>query len=361
MTVADAEADIIRIIGGIYIGGIQPIAEHVPLNAIYKITHVLSVIKFQVIPEYLVRKGYIMKNIAINDDDTTDILQYINETNMFLDLCLFPDETEYDPKKVDFKRKPQKNGVYIHCQAGCSRSVAFTVAYLMYRYGFNLKTSLHAVKRKRASAQPNENFMNQLKIFEEMGGDYVIDSHPTYTQWKLTNSAKYDPSGADILSRDDTFAKDEVKDLHKMTPQELAKVTVLRCKKCRQRLAFSTSFINHEPPSRESSEGHFIRRAAGSHRIIDIKESQDQCSHFFVEPLNWMKEELQGKQELEGKFFCPGCSCKVGGYNWKGSRCSCGKWVIPAIHLMRNKVDQVPLKERTLPNMIEFKAEKVNV
>lgn len=357
---ADIEHDITRILGGIYIGGIQPIVDHVPLNAAYKITHILSVVKFQVIPEYLVRKGYTLKNIPIDDDDTTDILQYIDEANKFLDLCLFPDEMEYNPQKVDFKRKSQKSSVYIHCQAGCSRSVAFTVAYLMYRYGLNLKNALHAVKRKRPIAQPNDNFLVQLKLFEKMGGSYVDHDHPAYKQWKLTTSVKLDPSGAEILSHDDTFKKDEVKDLSKMTPDQLSKVTLLRCKKCRQRLAFSTSFVEHKPPSRESSEGHFIRRAAGSHRIIDIKESQDQCSHFFVEPLNWMKEELQGKQELEGKFLCPGCSSKVGGYNWKGSRCSCGKWVIPAINLLRNKVDQIPLNERTLPNMIDFKAEKTD-
>lgn len=356
--VTEREADITRILGGIYIGGIQPIAEHIPLNAQYKVTHILSVIRFQVIPEYLVRKSYTLKNIPIDDDDSTDILQYINETNKFLDLCLFPEELEYDPEKVNFKLKPQKGAVYIHCQAGVSRSVTFTVAYLMYRYGFNLKTALHAVSRKRVLAQPNDNFMEQLKLYEEMGGKYVKNDDQMYKQWKLINSVKLDPTGTEILSNEETFKKDEEKDLNKMTPEELREVKVARCKKCRQKLALSTSFIKHEPPSKESLEGHFIRRAAGARRIIDIEESQDRCSHFFVEPLNWMKEELQGKQELEGKFSCPGCSSKVGAYNWKGSRCSCGKWVVPAIHLQSNKVDQLPLLGKVLPNMIDFKTGK---
>lgn len=356
--VTEREADITRILGGIYIGGIQPIAEHIPLNAQYKVTHILSVIRFQVIPEYLVRKNYTLKNIPIDDDDSTDILQYVNETNEFLDLCLFPEELEYDPEKVDFKRRPQKGAVYIHCQAGVSRSVTFAVAYLMYRYGFSLKTALHAVSRKRALARPNDNFMEQLKLYEKMGGKYVDNDYQMYKQWKLINSVKVDPSGKEILSNEETFKKDEEKDLNKMTPEELSEVKVARCKKCRQKLALSTSFIKHDPPSKESLEGHFIRRAAGARRIIDIEESQDRCSHFFVEPLNWMKEELQGKQELEGKFLCPGCSSKVGAYNWKGSRCSCGKWVVPAIHLQSNKVDQLPLVGKVLSNMIDFKPGK---
>lgn len=352
--VVQREADISRILGNIYIGSIQPISEHIPLNAQYNITHILSVIKFQIIPEYLVRKNYTLKNVGIDDDDTTDILQYFNETNKFLDHCLFPNEREYDPAKVDFKRKPQAGAALVHCQAGVSRSAAFVVAYLMYRYGLNLKTALHAVRRKRPSAQPNNNFMEQLAIYEAMGSNEVTNDFQQYKQWRLTNSVKCDPAGLEILSRDDTFKKDEEKDLTKMTPEELSQVKVARCKKCRQRLALSTSFIAHEPPSKESMEGHFIRRAANSHRIIGIQESQNVCSHFFVEPLNWMKEELQGKQELEGKFFCPSCSTKVGGYNWKGSRCSCGKWVIPAIHLRSNKVDQLSLSAQVLSNKTHF-------
>ncbi|QLL34167.1 hypothetical protein HG536_0G00240 [Torulaspora globosa] len=350
---AEKNADLSRILGNIYIGGIQPISEHVPLNAEYGITHILSVIKFQVIPEYLVRKNYTLKNIGIDDDDSTDILRYINESNKFLDQCLFPNEREYDPAKVDFKRKPQTGAAFIHCQAGVSRSAAFVIAYLMYRYGLVLKTALHAVRRKRPSAYPNENFMEQLAIYEAMGSNVVDDDFPQYKQWKLANSVKSDPTGTEILSKDDTF-KSEEEDLKDMSPESLENVTVARCKKCRQRLALSTSFINHEPPSKESLEGHFIRRAAGSRRIIGIEESQNICSHYFVEPLNWMKEELQGKQELEGKFFCPGCNSKVGGYNWKGSRCSCGKWVVPAIHLRSNKVDKLPLSSQVLSNQSKF-------
>lgn len=353
-----SEVDLTRVLGGIYVGGVQPIVDHIPLGAEYKISHILSIMKFQVIPEYLIRKGYTMKNIPIDDNENEDILQYIDETNSFIDHCLFPDEVEYNPDKVDFKKKPQKSAIYVHCQAGMSRSVAFVIAYLMYRYGLSLKMAYHAVKRKRSSAEPNENFMHQLRLFENMGGKYVDLNNQDYKQWRLTNSISFDPTGNEILADDNLFKKanDEEKDLSKMTQEELATVTAVRCKICRQRLALSTSFIKHEPPSKESSEGHFIRRIAGGRRIIDIQESQSSCSHFFTEPLNWMKEELQGKQELEGKFACPGCHTKVGGYNWRGSRCSCGKWVIPAIHLQANKVDQFPITQKILPNMVKFQS-----
>lgn len=343
-------ADLTRILGGIYVGSIDPINDHTRLHALFQITHILSAIKFEVIPEHLVRNSYTLKNIPVDDDLHTNILQYFNETNRFLDSCLFPNEEEYDPALADFKGKPQRGAVLIHCQAGVSRSVSFTVAYLMYRYRLDLKMALYAVKRKRPVAQPNENFMRQLQLYQDMGANHLDTGHKLYKQWLLHNSVQIDPTGNDILSNDETYKQDEEKDLENMTPDDKAQVKVARCKKCRQRLALSTSFIQHDPPSKQSSEGHFIRRATNSRRIIGIQPSQNQCSHFFVEPLNWMKEELQTKQELEGKLACPGCNSKVGGYNWKGSRCSCGKWVVPAIHLQADKVDLLSVAGPQIPS-----------
>ena len=284
---SNTEPDLTRILGGIFVGGIQPIANHIPLKVNYNITHILSVIRFEIIPEYLVRKSYTLKNIPIDDDLTTDVLQYFNETNRFIDNCLFPDEEEYNPRLVDFKKKPQKGSIYIHCQAGVSRSVTFTVAYLMYRYRFSLKTALHAVKRKRTNAEPNANFMEQLELYEKIGANIVDSENKEYKQWKLQNSIKIDPTGANIMSQDEMYKNEEedAEALAKLTEEKPGSVTAIRCKKCRQRLAFSTSFLKHDPPSKESMEGHFIKRAAGSRRIVDIQKSQDRCSHYFVEPL----------------------------------------------------------------------------
>mmetsp|Transcript_23945 Transcript_23945/g.35406 ORF Transcript_23945/g.35406 Transcript_23945/m.35406 type:complete len:335 (-) Transcript_23945:3010-4014(-) len=43
----------------------------------------------------------------------------------------------------------------------------------------------------------------------------------------------------------------------------------------------------------------------------------------------------------EGKFCCPGCSAKVGSWNWSGAQCSCGTWITPAIQVPISKVDLV--------------------
>lgn len=67
------------------------------------------------------------------------------------------------------------------------------------------------------------------------------------------------------------------------------------------------------------------------------------CSHHFLEPLSWMRPELE-QQKLEGKLDCPKCKAKVGSYAWQGMKCSCGEWVVPGISIARGKVDEIRVK-----------------
>jgi dual specificity phosphatase 12 len=73
------------------------------------------------------------------------------------------------------------------------------------------------------------------------------------------------------------------------------------------------------------------------------------CAHHFLEPLLWMKPELeQGK--LEGRLECPNnnCKSKIGSYSWHGMRCSCGEWVVPGISIQRSKIDEIKLSPNKL-------------
>lgn len=44
---------------------------------------------------------------------------------------------------------------------------------------------------------------------------------------------------------------------------------------------------------------------------------------------------------LSGRLTCPNptCGSNVGKFAWQGLRCSCGKWVVPAIGLTKNRID----------------------
>lgn len=320
-----------RVLGGLYIGSYQGLTtcEEETLQQNH-ITHIVSVFKDS-LPEKFQSK-YIVKSVPVDDDEFTNIIQYFDDVCNFINQALFPEETGFE-RGV---KKAFKTCVFVVCQAGVSRSSTILAAYLMKKYNLTPDQAIHAIQRKRSTVQPNENFREQLDLYYELDCQ-LGDKTPVYRQWLLQHSLKSDPTGQSILSKDSTYVEEEKED----DPRAL---TQLRCKRCRQKLALSTSFVAHIPPSEDSKQSQFVKKAANSRRIISIQAASNTCSHYFVEPLNWMKEELQGKAEMEGKFQCPKCETKVGGYSWKGSRCSCGKWMVPAVHLQRAKVDEVALK-----------------
>lgn len=88
----------------------------------------------------------------------------------------------------------------------------------------------------------------------------------------------------------------------------------------------ASAFINSHP--------------AASNEAGQQKLDASSCSHYFVDPLSWMRPELeQGK--LDGRLECPKCKTNVGKYAWQGMRCNCGDWVVPAISLAKGRIDEV--------------------
>ncbi|EGW34320.1 nitrogen starvation-induced protein phosphatase [Spathaspora passalidarum NRRL Y-27907] len=309
-----------RILGGIYLSSIEPLNSGVNLKRDYGIHHILSVIPGPIPAAYT--SEYHWKQIEITDEETTNLFPYLEPCYKFIDEALFSEST--DPKK-------HSDNILIHCSQGVSRSVAIVMSYLMKKYKLNVQQSLHAVKRKCPDVGPNEGFVSQLKLYKDMGC-VVDEDNDEYRQFLVDLNLKLDPSGQSL--RELMSKRSE-----STAPQETEVVYELRCKRCRQVLANNTHIEQHEIPVAESRQSQFVKTAPNSRRVISIEEASDKCSHYFMkDPLKWMKEELD-KSEIEGKFQCPKCTSKVGGYSWRGSRCSCGKWMIPAIHLQQAKTD----------------------
>lgn len=79
------------------------------------------------------------------------------------------------------------------------------------------------------------------------------------------------------------------------------------------------------------------------------------CTSYFLneaalESLDWVRSALKahddaaeaGAEGIEGKLICPNAKCgaRLGNFNWSGSQCSCGSWVVPAIQVVARKVDR---------------------
>src|SRR2546421_3913672 len=97
----------------------------------------------------------------------------------------------------------------------------------------------------------------------------------------------------------------------------------------RRTLATSRFLIQHSPKLENSDQPPHSIEA----------DSPTLCAHYFLDPLSWMRRELeQGK--LDGRLECPKCQTNVGKYAWQGMQCSCGSWVVPAVSLLRSKIDK---------------------
>lgn len=304
-----------RILGGIYLLSIEPINAGEDFSK-QGITHVLSVLPGALPPTL---EKYIHQQIEITDEETSNLLETLSAALRFIDLALFPNgEAE----------KKHLGAILIHCAQGVSRSVSVVIAYLMYKYKLEYKQALHAVRRKVPEAQPNDGFVEQLQLFKKMECKVNLSS-ALYRQFLVAQCLKQDPTGMLLPSLKLFYTSG------KKVPGSFH----LRCKKCRLVLATQGDIETHEPPDEESRQALFVRQATDSKCIVSSYEGSKTCSHYFMgEPLEWMENELS-KQDMEGKFSCYKCDAKVGGYSWRGSRCSCGKWMIPALHLQAAKVD----------------------
>ncbi|KAK3218092.1 hypothetical protein Dsin_012062 [Dipteronia sinensis] len=254
--------------------------------------------------------------VPIRDMESEDLLDY-------LDVCL------------DFIDRSRKEGsVLVHCFAGVSRSAAIITAYLMKTEQLSSEDALESLRQSCESVCPNDGFLEQLKMFEEMG--FKVDHTSTiykrfrlkvlgdsYNRGERIDSSKF---GADPGLPVEVSSGMEVSPNGRGTP-------AYRCKKCRRVVALQENVVDHIPGEGESSFEWHKRRSGNRFN----KPDESECSSIFVEPLRWMTAVEEGA--LEGKLSCAHCEARLGYFNWSGVQCSCGSWITPAFQLHKSRVD----------------------
>ncbi|GLT40832.1 hypothetical protein SLA2020_149370 [Shorea laevis] len=256
--------------------------------------------------------------VPIRDMESEDLLDY-------LDVCL------------DFIEKSRKEGsVLVHCFAGVSRSAAIITAYLMRTEQLSQEDALESLKKSCEFVCPNDGFLEQLKMFEEMG--YKIDhSNPIYKRFRLKVLGDSYNRGEKIDSSKlgaDPGMPTEGPSVSEASSKEGRNHTLAyRCKKCRRVVALRDNVVDHIPGEGETSFEWHKRRSGNPFN----KSNESECSSIFVEPLRWMTAVEEGA--LEGKLCCAHCEARLGYFNWSGIQCSCGSWITPAFQLHKCRVD----------------------
>lgn len=246
---------------------------------------------------------------------------------------------------------------------GISRSTTILIAYLLTRDpSLNPKSALALIRSSRPFVEPNSGFMSQLALYHSMLCPTSLDDHPVYQRW--LHNRDVDASRARGRAPERIFFRDKASsggDVHDMIykrwlqdeesgsnsadPRNAGSRTFhplealvsspssksFRCRRCRTSLATSSYLLHHTPPPKAKSSFSSL-----------ISPSNNPCAHIFLEPLSWMRTELEhGK--LDGRLECPNVNCgaNVGKYAWQGMACSCGRWVVPAISIAKGRVDEV--------------------
>jgi len=224
---------------------------------------------------------------------------------------------------------------------GKSRSAAFLIAYLLYTDPIHTpSTALALIRQSRPFAEPNSGFMRQLELYHSMHCPTDLDAEPGYQRWlyqrtiEASNAAGVAPDTSDIRFGDERAAKPPNDSPNKDTTSAPSNVSTgpqaeqpkaFRCRRCRHPLGTSAHLTPHNPNPQNKS-----------------RPPNQECAHLFIEPLSWMRPELE-KGKLEGRLECPNAKCRtqVGRYAWQGMKCSCEGWAVPAVSLAKGKVDEV--------------------
>ncbi|KAK0336313.1 tyrosine protein phosphatase yvh1 [Friedmanniomyces endolithicus] len=214
-------------------------------------------------------------------------------------------------------------GVFVHCVMGKSRSSTVMSAFLMQRHGLTREEALSQIQQARPICEPNEGFWKQLELYHDMATPKNVDEHPAYQRWLYQREIELSRACGQAPEAEKIRFEDE--HVHAQAGAEFE----MRCRKCRRQLATSQYLLPHTPRQQNTSP-----LASPNPSPLTL------CSHYFLDPLSWMKSELeQGK--LEGRLECPKCRANVGKYAWQGMQCSCGEWVVPGISLAKGRVDEV--------------------
>ncbi|XP_034245002.1 E3 ubiquitin-protein ligase RNF180-like [Thrips palmi] len=111
-------------------------------------------------------------------------------------------------------------------------------------------------------------------------------------------------------------------------------IVILKCRKCRHELV------------RETATRHIVVSFHGERLDLHSKDAtcsnSEQDSLYFLEETGtpWISDIIEKCDWTKGKLNCPNCEARVGSFDFVSqSKCACGSALLPAVHLVKSKVD----------------------
>ena len=201
-----------------------------------------------------------------------------------------------------------------------SRSATIACAYLMKKYNLSYETALEQLRTKRPCVYPNSGFAKQLRLYHSM-------------------KYSFNPRCKQPAAHDDGLVENNFDDVIPVTNSNGPAIEY-KCKLCRHVLFTDADLVSHT-----AGKGRFDLQARSSaYKARQNAESNDtsycQQELFTTQP-DWLTD-IYGKDTNNGEIECPNTKCqgKLGRYSLVGEKCTCAKWVNPAFHFHRSKIDE---------------------
>lgn len=119
--------------------------------------------------------------IFVDDTRSDNIFRYFESACQFIDHQLqqasVKDRAGFEAKayverrsgsSLPRERMAKTGRVLVHCTLGISRSVTIVAAYIMWKWGVSTSRALQHIQKKRGISSPNEGFIDQLLVWEEL-------------------------------------------------------------------------------------------------------------------------------------------------------------------------------------------------
>ena len=113
-----------------------------------RITHVLTVLDFDILTVQMVTLDIKQKYVNLYDRDDAPIGDHFESCVAFIREAI-----------------SGGGGVYVHCFAGISRSPSMVAAYLIAEHGMSALVALDFIKARRPIIDPNDGFRAALEKF----------------------------------------------------------------------------------------------------------------------------------------------------------------------------------------------------
>ncbi|CAF0933544.1 unnamed protein product [Didymodactylos carnosus] len=316
----------------VWLGNIDASENKLALDAL-SITHILTVLDYE--PSFGPDKKRIIKYVKADDMEQFDLLSEFDSCYEFIDNAV----------KNNFK-------VLIHCHAGMSRSATIAAMYLMKKYNLTHHEAIRRLSERRRCVSPNDGFLSQLQLFYHM--NYRLDkTHSLYREFQLErlrmDYIDYDPT---VQAEEKQTTLKKFRDYFPINKEKQSLTEVeYKCKKCRTILFTDKDLVYHRPGSGKFD--WFTKMSSYKQKQNELdaaKTDTNVCQQeLFTSYLDWLLDVFSAN---DGDIECLKCKTKVGRYSLVGEKCTCAKWVSPAFHFHRGKIDQHQARNNDLEKLL---------